>query len=235
LGLKPDRGVLGMLIALALITAFFELGGIVAAQVLEHVILTPRLAIGREPWQLLTSGFIHPTFGDLLMTAIMLIFFGNQLEQRFGAATFVKVYAGGAVAATLAAALVGRLIAPDAHIPTSMATSTALLMAFGAAWRGQPTMAYGMAQMRASSLAWIFLGINVLVIIAQGRSLGLVGVILMLSAIGGAAAAGWFLVSTPGGGKSGGLRGSLDRMKMWRLRRRYRVLNGGRDDKRYLN
>jgi membrane associated rhomboid family serine protease len=231
LGLKPDRGVLGMLIALALITAFFELGGMRAAEVLRHVLLTPGLAIGPEPWQLVTSGFIHPSFGDLLMTAIMLIFFGNQIEQRFGAATFLKIYIGGGVAASVAAAVVGRLIAPGTPVLTSMATSTALLMAFGAGWRRQPVMAYGMAEMRASSLAWVFLGINMLVIVAQFRSLGMVGVIVML-------AAGWFLVTSAGGKSGGGLRESLDRMKLWRLRRRYRVLDGGRsgrNDKTYLN
>src|SRR3954467_4784536 len=95
LGLKPDRGVLSLLIALAVMTLFFELGGARAGQLLEHLIVVPRLAIGPEPWQILTSGFIHPPFGDLLMTAIMLIFFGNQLEARFGAKTFLKVYAGG--------------------------------------------------------------------------------------------------------------------------------------------
>jgi len=227
-----------MLIALALITAFFELGGMRAAEVLRHVLLTPALAIGPEPWQLVTSGFIHPSFGDLLMTGIMLIFFGNQIEQRFGAAAFLKIYIGGGVAASVAAAVVGRLIAPGTPVLTSMATSTALLMAFGAGWRRQPVMAYGMAEMRASSLAWVFLGINMLVIVAQIRSLGLVGVIVMLAAVGGAAAAGWFLVLSAGGKSGGGLRESLDRMKLWRLRRRYRVLDGGRsgrNDKTYLN
>jgi membrane associated rhomboid family serine protease len=237
LGLKPDRGVLGTMIVLAVITVFFELGGRAAQLVLPHVILTPALGLGREPWQLLTSGFIHPSFGDLLMTAIMLIFFGNQLEARFGASTFLKVYIGGGIAATLAAALVGRLIAPEMHVPTAMATSTALLMAFGAGWSHQRVMAYGAAEMRASSLAWVFLGINVLFILVQGREMGVVKMVVLLSAIAGAAAAGWFLMKLPGGGKSGGLRGSIDRMRLWRLRRRYTVLQGGRDDKdkRYLN
>jgi hypothetical protein len=110
-------------------------------------------------------------------------------------------------------------------------------MAFGAGWSHQRVMAYGAAEMRASSLAWVFLGINVLFILVQGRQMGMVMMLLMLAAVGGAAAAGWFLMKLPGG-RSGGLRTSLDRVRLWRLRRRYTVLQGGRgerDDKRYLN
>jgi hypothetical protein len=88
--------------------------------------------------------------------------------------------------------------------------------------------------MRASSLAWVFLGITVLMVLFSG--LPWRATVVELGAVTAAAAAGWFLAARGGG--FGNMRGSLDRMRLWRLKRRYRVLSGGRsghDDNRYLN
>jgi cyanate permease len=87
--------------------------------------------------------------------------------------------------------------------------------------------------MSARTMAWIFVGITAatyLFALSDDWQQALLG----LAAMSGAALAGW-LVSRRGGMDLGG---SLDRMRMWRLKRRYRVLTGGRDgrdDKRYLN
>ena len=85
----------------------------------------------------------------------------------------------------------------------------------------------------ARTMAWIFVAITAatyLFALADDWRQALLG----LAAMSGAALAGWLL--TRRGGID--LGGSLDRMKMWRLKRRYRVLSGGRDappDKRWLN
>lgn len=234
LGLKPDRGVIAAMIALAVVWIAFAVGGaVVQAFYVEHLMLTPRLGLGREPWQLLSSGFVHVRGADLVWTAVGLIFFGNPIEQQLGERAFWRVFIGGAIASAVAAAVVGRFVLPDQPIPVTMGSTTALLMAFGAAWRSQPVMAYGVAQMRASALAWVFLGITVLMVLLAGMPWR--ATLVELGAVAGAAAAGWVLASRGG---VGGLRGSLDKMRMWRLKRRYRVLSGGRsahDDKRYLN
>lgn len=235
MGLKPDRGVIAAMIGLAVVWLFFAVGGpVVQAFYAEHLILTPRLGLGREPWQLLTSGFVHVRGADLVWTVVGLLFFGNPIEQQLGERAFWKVFVGGAIAGAIGAALLGRFLLPGVAIPVTMGSTTALLMAFGAAWRTQPVMAYGVAQMRASSLAWVFLGITVLMVLLSGLPWRAVAV--ELAAVLAAAAAGWFL--TARGGGFGNMRGSFDRMRMWRLKRRYRVLSGGRsahDDNRYLN
>lgn len=235
MGLKPDRGVITAMVGLALIWLIFALGGMaVQAFYAEHLVLTPRLALGREPWQLLTSPFVHFQAGDLVWTAVGLLFFGNPIEQQLGRRSFWKVFLVGGVAGAVGAALVGRLLLPNAALPVTMASTTALLMAFGAAWRSQPVHAYGVVQMRASSLAWVFLGITVLMVLTSGLPWQAIAV--EMGGILAAAAAGWFLVA-PGG--FGNVRGSLDRVKWWRIRRRYRVLSGGRsgndEGKRYWN
>ena len=90
--------------------------------------------------------------------------------------------------------------------------------------------------MSATTMTWIFVGINALSYLQVMRVDWRIGVI-GLCAMTGAALAGW-LLSRRGGISLSGLGGSFDRMRMWRLKRRYRVLTGGRDsrdDKRWLN
>jgi hypothetical protein len=106
-------------------------------------------------------------------------------------------------------------------------------MAFGALWGGQQVRAYGVMQMSARTMAWIFVGITAatyLFALSDDWQQALLG----LAAMVGAALAGWLL--TRRGGMDIG--GSIDRMRMWRLKRRYKVLTGGRDqppNKRWLN
>jgi hypothetical protein len=94
--------------------------------------------------------------------------------------------------------------------------------------------AYGVMQMSARTMAWIFVGITAatyLFALTDDWRQALLG----LAAMTGAALAGWLL--TRRGGIDVG--GSLDKMRMWRLKRRYKVLTGGREstppDKRWLN
>ncbi|MCU1280984.1 MAG: rhomboid family intrarane serine protease [bacterium] len=235
MGLKPDRGVIGALVALFAIWLVFAAGGeAVRLFYVQHLVLRPRLALGWEPWQLLSSGFVNVQLRDVFFVGVSLIFFGNPIEQQLGPRMFWKVFVGGAIGGALAAALLGRLIAPDAHMTGSQPAVTALLMAFGALWGGQQVRAYGVMQMSARTMAWIFVGITAatyLFAITDDWQQALLG----LAAMSGAALAGW-LISRRGGISVGG---SLDKMRMWRLKRRYRVLSGGRDtggtDKRWLN
>lgn len=233
MGLKPDRGVLSAMIVLTAVWLVFTVGGQALAWLVPHLVLVPGRAIGPEPWQIVTNGFIESDFFDILLTCVMLIFFGNPLEQRMGAGGFWKIFVGGMIGGSLLAAIVGRFVAPGVAIAGAQPATTALLVAFGVLWARQPVMAYGMAQMSATTMTWIFVGINALSylrVMTKDWHVGLVG----LCAMSGAALAGWLLA------RRGGLDlgGSLDKMRMWRLKRRYRVLTGGRDsreDKRYLN
>ena len=100
--LRPERGVMGAMIALGAVWFVFAFGGSAVAWLLPHLVLTPRTALGREPWQLVTNGFIETDFIQLLLTAVMLIFFGNPLEQRMGPRGFWKIFIGGIVGGSLA-------------------------------------------------------------------------------------------------------------------------------------
>ncbi len=237
MGLKPDRGVIGAMVTLTLIWLLYALGGNeVRAFYVQHLILRPRMALGWEPWQLLTSGFVNVQLRDVFFVAVSLIFFGNPIEQQLGARTFWKVFIGGAIGGAVFAAALGRLIAPDAFVTGSQPAVTALLMAFGTLWGGQQVRAYGVMQMSARTMAWIFVAITAatyLFALGDDWRQALLG----LAAMSGAALAGW-LLTRRGGIDLGGVGRSFDRMKMWRLKRRYRVLTGGRDSppkNRWLN
>jgi len=168
-----------------------------------------------------------------LLIAAYCTFGGAVMALVLGAGAFWKIFLGGIVGGSVLAAAVGRILAPNVPIASAQPAMTALLVAFGALWSGQQVRAYGVAQMSATTMTWIFVGINVLVCF-KAMSVNWQAGLLELCAVAGAALAGWLLT------RRGGLdiRGSFDRMRMWRLKRRYRVLTGGRDappNKRWLN
>jgi len=221
-GLRPSPGVVGVLVAL--VAAFFVLHFAGHQKfVIEHLALTPRLALGREPWQLVTSAFVHLTFGSLLSTGIAVWLFGTPVEQRAGRAALFKVLIGATLAGSLAAAAVGRVIAPNAVIAGAIGASAACIAAFAALFGDTPILLFGVQQMRASTTGYIFLGITGAMFLLDGQWLG------FSAAAGGAAWGTWgdHLRLTR-------LRIAWDKLRLWRLKRRYRVISGGRD-KRWMN
>ncbi len=44
------------------------------------------------PWQLITSIFMHASFDHYLVNAIVLLFFGSELERRIGGREYLKVF-----------------------------------------------------------------------------------------------------------------------------------------------
>ena len=239
-GLVPERGVISILVTLALVWLVVRFGGEAIGPLLSHLVLTPARGIGPEPWQLLTSIFINPRLSDILMTAVTLLFFGNAVERTLGASAVWKVFIAGGVAGSIAAALVGRLIAPAALLVGSVGASTAMLTAFAASAGSMRVSFFGSGDIRPATMAWIWLGISVIFAVVQIEDVGWARVVLNLFMLAGSAGAGW-LVGGRGQRSTGGgfdIGGSIDKLKLWRLRRRYKVLNGGRDSrdtKNYLN
>src|SRR6478609_8828392 len=84
---RPSNVILGVLAAM---TAVFLAVSLLKDPpwVVSHLVLTPRLALGREPWQLVTSALVHLHLGSLLSTVIALWFFGAPVEQRLGRLRF---------------------------------------------------------------------------------------------------------------------------------------------------
>jgi membrane associated rhomboid family serine protease len=222
-GLRPSPGVVGVLVALVAAFAAFHLAGS-PRFVLEHLALIPRRALGPEPWQLFTSAFVHLGFGALISSGIAVWLFGTPVEQRGGRAHLFKILIGATLAGSLASAALGRVIAPNAVITGAIGAAMGCIAAFGALYGKTPIMLFGVQQMRADTTAYIFLGISAVMYLMDRDWLGLTAA---------AAGAAW---GTWGGElRIGRIRIAWDKFRLWRLRRRYRVISGGRDTKRYLN
>lgn len=232
-GLVPDRGMISLLVVLTVVWMVARLGLLGGA--LMHLILIPARAIGPEPWQLVTSMFINARLGDVLMAAVTLLFFGNAVERARGAVGMWIVFVAGGFCGALFGALLGRVIAPDATLLGSFAGATAMLTAFAATSRSMRFNFFGSGEISGAAMAWIWLGISVVFELVRIEEVGWRTVAIGLAMLAGSALAGWFVGGWRGGVNVGG---SIDRMRMWRLKRRYRVLTGGRDtppNKRWLN
>ena len=238
-GLVPDRGVISILVVLSAVWLVVRLAGPALGGILNHLILVPARGIGPEPWQLVTNIFINPRLSDILMSAVTLLFFGNAVERSLGARGVWKTFILGGIGGSIAAALVGRLVAPSAVLVGSVGATTAMLTAFAASADNMRVSFFGAGDIRPATMAWIWLGISVLFALFQIEDVGWQRVVLSLFMLAGSAAAGWW-VGSRGRRSRGGfdVSASFDKLKLWRLRRRYKVLTGGRDSrdsKNYLN
>jgi hypothetical protein len=79
-GLRPDRGVIVLIVVYFVSWAFLRFGGNAIGNFFaEHLALTPVRAIGLEPWQLVTGGFLVNRLSNVLFLGVTLIFFGNAI------------------------------------------------------------------------------------------------------------------------------------------------------------
>lgn len=224
IGLRPSPAALSiMVILLAICVANAILGTPVFVR--EHLLMTPRRGLGVEPWQLVTNAFIHVQLGSLFSTAITLWFFGTPVEQQLGRGRFLQILGMATLAGSLAAAALGRLLAPDALIGGAGPAATAVIAAFGVSYGAQPLLLFGVQQIKASTCAIIFLSISGAMYLVNGDVLGFAG-----AAAGAAVGA----IATRGAGLDG-VRAWWEGVKKRRIRRRYKVLPGGRDSRSFLN
>jgi membrane associated rhomboid family serine protease len=229
IGLRPTPHVLAAMIILAVcFIAYWAAGKPI--WVAEHLALIPRRALGPEPWQLVTSAFLHPNLASLLSVLVTFWLFGGVVESEMGPKRLWLILLVSTVAGSLASAALGRVIAPDSVIAGAHPASMAMLAAFGALFRNEQLSPLGMQPVRGTTLALIFIGISVVIYIADGNWLGLAG------ALAGAGV-GWLLAG--GNFDVGAIAsdgpGLAARFRRWRLRRRYKVIPGGRDTRSHLN
>jgi membrane associated rhomboid family serine protease len=228
IGLRPPPGVLVLLTA---ITSLFVIDAALGhpAFVRDHLALHPRRALGREPWQLLTTAFVHLRFGALFSTGVTLWFFGSPVEHRLGRARLFGLLALGTLAGSLASALLALRWSPEVVLTGAGPASLAALAAFGVLYGPTPVALFGVQQLKASSVALVFIGITVAMYLMNAELLPLAG------ALAGAATGALFALTTRTGDLWSALRVRRQRFQRWRLRRRYKVLPGGRDRRSYLH
>jgi membrane associated rhomboid family serine protease len=221
---------------LTLVGGLFVLYVLIVAGGLEgfaarHLILWPHRALGPEPWQLVTNSLVHERFGGLLNALVGIWLFGTTVELYLGRTRFLLVLFGSLLAGSLAVAILGRLFFSTWILATMQPAVMAMLAAYARLLWNTPMSLFGATRpIRGGALALVFIAVNVLVELTDG-AFALLTAGLAAAGSGAIIAGGW-------GGwnvSANGLRNALDRLRLWRLRRRYKVISGGRDTKRYLN
>lgn len=224
IGARPTQGATALIVVQVvafMVYAFAPQKEWIAA----HLALTPHLALGREPWQLVTSSIVHVHGLTLISSLIGVWVFATAVEQQTTLRRMLLCFGAAQLAGALAIAGLGRLLAPQLMFEGCSPAVFGLMAAFGILYGPLPLSFFGIVQMKGRTMALIVIGTSLFIGALNGNLIALAGDVAGL-------AAGFALTSfaTPSRGS-----GALDRLRLWRVRRRYKVISGGRDSKSYLN
>ncbi|HVV51867.1 MAG TPA: rhomboid family intramembrane serine protease [Polyangia bacterium] len=230
-GARPIIGRLSpaikaLLIAQAVIYAIFLLVRPLRPLMEAHLAVGPGLFAG-EYWQLATGIFLHLDPTTFLWNVVGLWWAGADVERAQGTRRMVALFLVGGVLTNLAYAAVDRYVFGTGSIfgGSSFAVLT-LIVAFGRIYGRTPMSIFGAFSVQARYISIALVGWYVVMALA-----GPVVSWPSLAATATATVVGYFL------GVPGGLEALWDALKLRRLRRRYRVIDGGagRPPKKYVN
>jgi membrane associated rhomboid family serine protease len=219
--------VKAFVITYAILFAFFEFVRSVRAPMIAHLGLGPGIWRG-EIWQLVTSLFVHFDLVGFVLDTVGIWFVGAYIERTQGTRRFVTLFLISGVLANVTMAVINhfRVYQAGNVFDGSTFAVLALFCAFGRIYGRAPTQILGALSMQARNVALIFVGWGVIASLMRLDWAQLVATLV-------AAAAGYL------GAAPGGLREAWGTFRIRRLRRRYRVLDGGasppRPPKKYLN
>lgn len=147
-------------------------------------------------WRFITFQFLHADLGHLLFNMLSLYFFGRLVENYLGSRRFIAYYLlagmGGAVLYLLL--LYSRVLGYAPWVPMVGASAGIFGILLGAAYiapNATVMMLFPPIPVKLRTLAWIFVGIAVYIILSHGRNAG--GEAGHL----GGAVVGYFLIRRP--------------------------------------
>jgi membrane associated rhomboid family serine protease len=191
-----------------------------------HVAIGTRFFHG-ELWQPFTSLFVHVDPLMFFLDLLGIWFTGAQLEHVQGTRRFLTMFFAAGVLSNLALAGVARLMVPNLDMPGAYSYGMsfavlALFVAFSRIFDRTQAQILGGLVVQARYIGIVFVAWFAISSLVQRRWEG-------VAATAVAAIVGFF------GAAPGGLAAISSRLKARRGRRRYRVLEGGRPSKKYLN
>ena len=155
----------------------FSFEGIFGDEMIVHLALWP---IGRarvfthlhavarfEPWQLLTSSFLHANLTHLLLNMFALYMFGRDVERVLGSPRYLRLYVASVLSAAVVQLAVVSFTAPGYPYPTIGASGGVfgVLLAFAMLFpRRIVTLLFPPIPMPA----WLFVGVYGLVELTNG-------------------------------------------------------------------
>ncbi|HEX2568411.1 MAG TPA: rhomboid family intramembrane serine protease [Polyangia bacterium] len=223
IGARPTPGATGLMVTLVasfLILAFAREE--TALWFRKYCALHPLEALGPRPWQLVTSWLVQDRFGAVLGDLFGVWIFGTIVEQQVGRRKMLTLFASAQLCGALVIALVGRVLHP--WIPGLDIAQTgcgpavvALTMAFGLLYGDTPLLFFGIAELRGRTLAWLSIGIGIGIAVLNLAWLTLVGDLVGIGV-------GWLFTTQA----LSRIERSYQRWRLKRLKRRYKVIPGGR-------
>ncbi len=171
-------------------------------------------------WQLFTYQFLHGGLFHLLFNMLALWMFGCALERRWGSGFFLKYYFVSAVGG----GILNTLLVPDQMGPSIGASAGVygILLAFGLIYPNQVVYFYFLFPIKMKHFVWIIGAIALYSSITSGES-----GIAHLAHLGGMIFGYLYL---RGGNPWDRVKLYLDRRRLARLKRRFHLIEGGKDD-----
>ena len=196
----------------------------------NHVALNPQRAIGAfELWQIVTAPWFHVSGFALLGSLIGLFVIGPLLERPLGSRRFLAFFIITGIVADLAAAIVGSVFGFKQVLGGCGPALIASMVAFGFIYRRQQLLLFGVTPMKGLHLSVFFTGLWLLLAALDRDGVALAA--YLAAGVAGAALVGGRVRL---GDTIGRLAKAWERVRQRRLRRRYKVIPGGRD-KQFLN
>lgn len=141
-------------------------------QELQWLTLFPLFSGAFWPWQVLTFPFVHVDALAWFFNMLMLYFLGPRLEDLWGARRYIQFL----LACTVASGVVYLLLSllPLVALPMmGMAAATfGMLVAYGVLFPRQRIMLYFVAEVEMRVAVWIFVGIEVVLMLGSLSSGG---------------------------------------------------------------
>jgi membrane associated rhomboid family serine protease len=171
-------------------------------------------------WQLFTYQFLHGGLGHIIINMLGLWMFGCDLERRWGSDFFLRYY----FVSVLGGGILNAILLPSQTVPSIGASAGVygILLAYGLIYPNRIVYIYFLFPIKMKYLV-IFMGL-----ISLYSSLAATqGGIAHLAHLGGMAFGYLYL---RGGNPWDRFRSYLDQRRLTRLRRRFQVIQGRRDD-----
>jgi membrane associated rhomboid family serine protease len=171
-------------------------------------------------WQLFTYQFLHGGLLHILFNMLGLWMFGCALERRWGSEFFLKYY----FVSVIGGGILNTLFIPNQSVPSIGASAGiyGILLAYGLIYPNQIVYFYFLFPIKMKHFVWIIGGMALYSSIESGQS-----GIAHLAHLGGMLFGYLYL---RGGNPWGRVKLYLDQRRLNRLKRRFHLVEGGKDD-----
>jgi membrane associated rhomboid family serine protease len=228
-GARPIIGRLSpairaLLIAQVAIYAVYLLARPLRPMMEAHLAVSPLLFAG-EYWQLVTGIFLHLDYRPLFWNLVVLWWAASDVERAQGTRRMMALFLIGGVLCNLTyAAVMRHLLGGVEPFGGASFAALTLIVAYGRIYGRTPMSLFGAWAVQARYISIALVGWSVVAALA-GPTVDWAS----LAATAVATLVGYFL------GVPGALDSMWDSLRVRRLRRRYRVIDGGRPPKKYVN